>query len=308
MSKAYNTAYLLPGREWGVDSRGAQTLSCKYEVLLAEPIANNALPTSITYLPEIGTAHPSFANLVVKRYKFAEGEGSEKTRVIVTVEYEALDGIEEEGESEGDESYVEQMGWRSGSVQRDLATDAVSGEPLLNTAGQPFDSVPQVDRPLATWYKVWKSKTRHANYVQYQNKINNAEMTIAGQTVAKWTARCVTADEERLIGDPQGYNYRYSVEIQILSNEVELNGANTKTECGWNVAVLSTGTMENVPNEGLRRIMVKADDGVSEVPVAAPVLLDGNGRFIASNPQPYTMMFHAYSETAFPAIFTSEGV
>ena len=308
MAKAFNTAYLLPGREWGVDSNGAQTLSCKYEVLLPAPLANNALPTTVTNLPAIGSAHPAFSNLVVKQYRFAEGEGSEKTRVIVTVDYVALTGEEEEGEGEEPASYIEQMGWRSGSVQRDLATDAVTGQPLLNTADQPFDSVPQVDRPLATWYKVWKSKTRHSEYIWYQNKINAASMTIANQTVATWTARCVQVDEERLIGDAQGYNYRYSIEIQILSNRVALHGDSTLSECGWNVAIVSTGTMEKDPNVGLKRITVPSEDGTSEVPVASPVLLDGNGRFQSSNASPYVMMFRAYQEATFPAIFTSENM
>lgn len=308
MSKAYNTAYLLDGREWGVDANGAQTLSCKYEVLLESPLSNASLVASFSGLPAIGSAHPSFGALFAQSYKVREGEGSQKNRIEVVVEYApiARTGEPEEVE-EGSTTlacFVEAMGWRSGSVQRDFTVDAVTGAPVLNTAGQPFDSVPQVDRPSPTWFKTFKTPDRYPTFVTYVNKVNSSTMTIAGQSFAAGTLRCVQADEERVFADASGYKYRYSIALQAMSNLVKLQGANTTTQCGWHLPIVSTGTMQKVGGS-LKRITVQTDDG-QEVPVGAPVLLDGNGAFSPSNTTPYAVLFKAYQETTFPAMFTSE--
>ena len=303
-TRAYNTAYLLPGRDWSVDVNGAQTLSCKYVVFLESPLSNAALVSTFSGLPTIGSAHPSFPGLYAQGYKISEGEGSEKTRIIVSVEYAPVVSSGE-GEGSGEtQTYIEQMGWRSGSVQRDFVTDAVTGAPVLNTAGQPFDSVPQVDRPSPTWYKVWKTKTRQSSYVTYANKVNAASLTVGGHSFGAAQVRCVAADEERIFGDPVGYNYRYSIELQVVSNKVKLNGANTLTECGWHIPLVSTGTLEKT-SLGLMRIKVRSDDG-DMVPVSAPVLLDGNGEFNPAQDDPYTVLFKAYEEATFPSVFTSE--
>ncbi len=304
-SKAYNTAYLLPGREWSVDVNGAQALTEKYIVFFAEPISAPAA----TYpgLPSIGSAHGTFTGLFVQGYKIHEGDGSEKNRIIVDVEYAP---VVKNGEGEGSgesQTYIEAMGWRSGSVQRDFVTDAVTGEAVLNTAGQPFDSVPQVDRPAPTWYKTWKAKSRNASYVTYANKVNSASLSVGGHSFAAGTVRCVTADEERIFNDSAGFKYRYSIELQVVSNKVKLNGANTLTECGWHMPIVSTGTLElgTGQNPELHRITVQTDDG-SEVPVSSPVLLDQYGHFDPSQTEPYTVLFKAFEETSFPAVFTSE--
>lgn len=306
-TKSTNTAYLLPGREWFVDASGAQTLSCKYLVFLSEPLGNSALPATFSGLPAIGSAHPSFPALFAQGYRMLEGDGSEKNRIEIAVDYAP---VSSSGEPEGSgdaQSYVEQMGWRSGSVQRDFVTDAVTGEAVLNTAGQPFDSVPQVDRPSPTWYKVWKTKTRQSSYVTYANKVNSGSLSVGGHSFSANQVRCVAADEERIFNDPAGYKYRYSIELQVVSNKVKLEGASTATECGWQMPIVSTGTMERGTgtNPELHRITVQTDDG-TEVPVSSPVLLDEYGHFDPAQTEPYTVLFNAYEKTTFPAAFTSE--
>ncbi len=303
-TRQYNTAYLLPGREWAVDVNGAQTLTCKYVVFLESPLANAALVVTFSGLPAIGSAHPSFTGLFAQGYRIQEGEGSEKTKIIVSVEYAP---VVKSGEGEGSGetlTYIEQMGWRSGSVQRDFTTDAMSGLPVLNTAGQPFDSVPQVDRPSPIWYKVWKTKTRNTSYVTYENKVNSGTLSVGGHSFGAAQVRCVAADEERIFNDPCGYKYRYSIELQVVSNKVKLEGEDTATECGWHLPIVSTGTMELAGGE-LKRITVQAEDG-SDVPVSSPVLLDGNGAFNPTQSAPYVVLWKAYEEVNFPAIFTSE--
>ena len=305
----YNTAYLLDGREWGVDYNGAQTLTCKYEVFLETPLANASLPDTFAGLPAIGSTHPAFSGLYAQGYKIHEGEGSAKNRIEIEVEYAPISvtGTPNEDEGEGSttiDTYIEAIGWRSGSVSRDLVADATSGIAVLNTAGLPFESVPQVDRPSPTFFKTFKTKDRFATFVGYVDRVNSDSITIGGHQFAADQVRCVPVDAERIFNDPAGYNYRYSISLQVMSNLVKLNGSNTATECGWQMPIVSTGTVQRTSG-GLKRITVQADDG-SDVPVSAPVLLDGNGAYDPSRTTPYTVLFDAYPRTTFPAMFYSE--
>ena len=300
--KSFNTAYPLPGREWSVDVNGAQSLTCKYIVILDGPLS--APVTTFTGLPAIGSAHPTLTGLFAQGYKIHEGEGSEKNRIIVDVEFAPVSKAGE-GEGSGETAtYIEAMGWRSGSIQRDFTHDATTGQPVLNTAGQPFDSVPQVDRPSPTWFKTWKAKSRTASYVTYANKVNSATLSVGGHTFAARCVRCVSADEERIFNDPAGFKYRYSIELQVVSNKVKLNGSDSASECGWQMPILSIGTKQLVGGE-LKQIMLEGDDG-STVPASSPVLLNQNGAYEPNLQAPYVVLFNAYEETSFPAVFTSE--
>lgn len=311
VAKQYGVAYLLSGREWNVTKESDVVtptgVTVTYEVFFAAPVDNAALFTSVTGLPAIGAAHPSFPSLFAQGYKVKEGEGSAKNRYEIGVEYApvSVTGTPEEGE-EGvqPECYVESIGWRTGSVARDFVVDAETGVAVLNTAGQPFESVPQVDRPSPTWFKTFKTKGRQAGYVSFYGSVNGADMTVGGYSCAKDTLRCVQADEERIFNDPSGYNYRYTIALQWMSNKVKLQDANTATECGWQLAIVSTGTVQRT-SSGLMRITVPDQSG-SDVPVSAPVLLDGQGRYSAARTSPYTVPFVAYPRKTFPSIFTSE--
>lgn len=309
MSKAYNVAYPLAGREWSVDVHGAQTLTCKYMAFVEDPISNASLPTTFTGLPAIGSVHPSFPGLYAQNYKIHEGEGSEKTRIEIDVEYAPVtmtrtpDGG---GEDVPADNYVEAIGWRSGSVSRDLAADATSGVAVLNSAGMPFESVPQVDRPSPTFYKTFKTKSRNATFVTYVNKVNRGSMTLGGHSFHADQVRCVQADEERLFNDATGYKYRYTVAFQVISNMVKLNGSDNMSECGWQMPIVDAGTVVRT-SEGLKRITVPSDDSdETQVPVSAPVLLDGDGDWDPDQTDPYVLLFDAYPRTTFPNLMYSE--
>ena len=311
--KQYNKAYLLPGREWGVTLDGENLTPTEvtetYEVLFAEPVARGALFTSVSGLPAIGSKHPAFPNLYAQGYRVKEGAGSAKNRYEIEVAFAPVSttGTPEEGEEQTPICYVESIGWRTGSVSRDFVVDAETGVAVLNTAGQPYESVPQVDRPSPTWYKVFKTKGRQSSYVDYYGTVNGSQKVVGGHLCLKDTLRCVQADEERIFNDPSGYNYRYSIALQWLSNKVKIGGSDELTECGWQMAIVSTGTMEagNGLNPGLHRITVPDESG-NEVPVSSPVLLDEYGQFDPTNRDPYTMLYVAYPRATFPSVFTSE--
>ncbi|MBO7689032.1 MAG: hypothetical protein J6V72_21820, partial [Kiritimatiellae bacterium] len=171
---------------------------------------------------------------------------------------------------------------------------------------QPFESVPQVDRPAPTFIKVFKTKQRQ-NYPLFVDKVNSGTLYMGGQSFAKDMVRCNQADEERLFGDAAGFKYRYSVALQVMSNKVKLNGAGTATECGWQVPLVDCGTSQisQLDSQKIERITIKTEGG-REVPVSSPVLLDGNGHYDPTRREPYVFLVVAYERTLFPIAFTRE--
>ncbi|MBQ6007318.1 MAG: hypothetical protein IJL17_02180 [Kiritimatiellae bacterium] len=307
-SKTYNHAYLLDGREWGDEAgKGMSSVSARYLVILDSPLDDDALLDNVSGLPKLGDAHETFENLIVKSRRFSEGKGSEKTRVEVTVEYGPQTNQDEEDEHEVATLSVEKIGWQSGSVQRDLTNDVETGAPVLNSANQPFESVPQVDRPAPTYVKVFKTKTRWASYVTYVDKVNSGTLSVGGHTFAADQVRCSQADEERIFGDPDGWMYRYTIALQIMSNKVKINGSDSMRECGWQVPVVDCGTVQlsQGSDQEVERITVATDSGKS-VPVSSPVLLDGSGHFDPAQTDPYVFLVVAYERVSFPSAFTSE--
>ena len=304
-NKTYNTAYLLDGREWRSDSGGASA-TARYVVILAEPLDNAHLPTDVSGLPKPGDPHPTFTGLVVKSVRFSEGTGSAKTRLEALVEYGPPEGGAATGAG-GEDFYIEKAGWTSGSVQRDLSVDAETGLAVLNSAKQPFESVPQMDRPAPTYVKVFKTKARKVGYIGYVDMVNADDLTVGGYEFERDMVRCVQADEERIFADPDGWKYRYSISLQVISNEVKLEDSQDFTECGWQVPLVDCGTMQisQLSSQSLERITVRTESG-QEVPVSSPVLLDGRGVFDPARTTPYVFLVVAYERTTFPAEFTSE--
>lgn len=304
--RQFNHAYLLDGREWRAElSKGVNAVTARYMVMLEEPLANDELPDNITGLPTLGSAHPTFDGLIVKSIRHSEGTGAAKTRLEITVEYGKPDEPEQpEGATD---NYIEKIGWQSGSIQRDLTNDVETGVAVLNSAKQPFESVPQVDRPAPTFIKVFKTKTRQTTYISYVDQVNEFTMTVGGHQFGKDQVRCNQADEERIFGDADGYKYRYTIALQVMSNLVKINDDQVVSECGWQVPIVDCGTSQisQLDSQKIERVSVQTEDG-RQVPVSSPVLLDGAGHFDPSRRSPYVFLVVAYERTTFPGEFTSE--
>lgn len=306
------TAELLDGRRWSVEKRGRTSLTRRYLVRRESAPTGDSSEEAATYtgLPAIGSAHPEDDNLVVKGYDIEEGTGANKKAVVVTVKYEAADQEFNGGTATTAAEAVESWGWHSGSVGRDLTHDVVTGAQVLNTFGDPFDSVPQVDRPSPVFSKVVKFKSRKSGWIELIDCVNNAEVTIGGVKCAPYTLRVVQVDEERLIGDEYGFKYRYTVGLQRMSNKVKLEGGDTETEIGWDVAVVNQGCRGMIEDDDGNLNpgrFADADADGNMVPVSLPVLMDADSKRIdGNNPVPYMMRIQAYVRATIPGEFYSE--
>ena len=152
------------GRRWSVNSGGIQTLRRRYQIELNDNnLGGDAEAVSFSGVPAIGSAHPSHPGLKVKSYDVEEGEGYEEKLLTVYVNY---DTEVNETVSDGDDAVsgvVEEYGWDDGMDERELIT-AVNGVALVNSAGDPFDSVPRVSCPAPTFTKVIKFASRQTGW------------------------------------------------------------------------------------------------------------------------------------------------
>ena len=168
------------GRRWVVNSGGINTLRRRYQVVLdGNNLGADGEAISFPGVPAIGSAHPSYSGLKVKSYDVEEGEGHEKKTLTVWVNY---DTETDETIGEGAEAVsgaVEEWGWDDGMDERELIT-AVNGVALVNSAGDPFDSVPRVSTPAPTFTKIIKFPSKQAGWASSFCTINSGSITVGG--------------------------------------------------------------------------------------------------------------------------------
>lgn len=301
-----NDAKIMAGRRWSVDGAGLSALSRVYLV------DRGALPTgaeteeldSFPGVPAIGTVHSQNANLAVVGYDVEEGDDSAKQFLKVTAKYAQIQKSTDSSQTASGDA-CEEWGWTSGSTSRDLTHDAATGEAVLNSAGDPFDSVPQVERPLMTFRKVLKTKSsKGAAWLKVVGTVNKDAVTIGGLTCAAHTLKVSGVDVARIFGDPFDWLYRYTITMQYLSNMVKKGTDETATEIGWDVAFVDQGLREKDGDGKLTRITDPDSEG-NDVPVSLPVLLDGSGGR-SSDGKAFIKVVAAYEESAIPGDFYSE--
>ncbi len=298
------------GRRWAVDDGGIQSLTRRYRIQLdGNNLAANGEAISFSGVPAIGTAHPSYPKLKVASYDVIEGEGTDKRVLDIDVKYERAESESTTpGEGETAEEYaVEQWGWEPGTDERELVTD-MDGNPVLNSAGDPFESVPTVSTPAPVFTKIVKFATRQ-DFAEYVCTVNSGAVTIGNVSCPAWTLLC-NVSEQRIIGG-SAYKYRYTIQLRYRTNKVKINGSNSLTELGWHMAITDAGMRQKNATTG-KLELIKVLDPETKKPcvVTSPELLNGSGvavtRSSGSNPTPYNLAFKAYATSSFPPWFYSE--
>lgn len=301
------------GASYNVTQAGAEDISLHYQVVLDAPLAANELITEFSAggvsIPAIGTEHPARAGYYAARYEVRQPEGADKSTLNVTVKYEPQSfGVDDPEAEEPVENNIEQWGWSDGTTDRELVTD-VNGVAVLNSAGDPFDSVPNIESPSPTFTKVVRFKNRQSGWQSYFCKVNASDMEIGGVSFAARTLLCTIA--ESLDPTNEKWPFKYSISLKYRSNLAIVAKAGTATECGWDVVVTDTGMREKDPTSGQMKVITttSAESG-NPVAITSPELLDGNGQAVARSetytPEPYNFRFAAYPGATFPDWFTSE--
>lgn len=310
---ADETSNLIAGRNWSVDAAGIPSLKRTYKVLLEDGVnlPADGEKASFADVPSVDSEHPNISGLYVSGYEVKEGSGADKNTLDVDVTYSRK--TFETGTFPGEEPTevemeVTEWGWDSGTEDREL-TEAIDGTAVLNSAQDPFDSVPRYSVPAPTFTKVFKTKTRLVGAIlDYSCKVNDQSITIGDITYGPHTMLC-SISYKRLLDDPT-WNYEYTVQFKFKHNMVKVEDAIEPVEIGWDSAVVDTGMREWKDN---KKVIIRMNDPETMQPVtiSSPALLDGAGHARVQQSQtdvlrPYIFVFNTYERVTFPTMFYSE--
>ena len=171
-----------------------------YTVYWPDTAGAFALDDVASGLPEYGDEHPADADLVATEFRVADHEPGVPFRRVSVIYSRGEE--EEEGSGSGAESIgtLTALDYPVYTQSGDLVADRVSGAPVLNSAGDVYDSVPSVEalytgvhfvRRLATWSKV-------SPQLALSGFVNSAAVTVYGVAFRKRTARLrITARNTR---------------------------------------------------------------------------------------------------------------
>lgn len=292
-----DTSKQKAGRKYSVGESGITTLKKDYIVIQDSIMPANGEKLTFPGVPAIGSAHPSYPDLYVLTYDVQEGDGKDKQTLTVTANYGRQE-TETSGEgSSAVTSVVEEWGWDDGTDEIEL-TCGQDGTPVLNSAGDPFESVPKVMSPAPVFTKVMKFKTRQTGWNTATCTVNAAPVEIGGISFPAGSLLC-TICEKRIIGD-KIWKYRYTVKLRYKKNLVKIAGGNQLVDIGWDVAVVDVG-MRELDSNGKKKL-IRAHDQETGKPctVTSSALLDGQGKKLGDGHDPYNFRFQAYARATIP--------
>lgn len=161
-------------------------------------------------------------------------------------------------------------------VTKVLEKDAITGDRVLNTVGDPFDPLPEVQRTYdaitITFFRLpaalnWTTRRL------FRDSINNAAYTVLGATYAANTLRCAAYDLDAVWETGEtGMQLFFQLTVQLLHDPD-----------GWQPKILNTGRRllhPAAPPVLAEPVLVQIVDSAGQ-PVADPVPLDEDGTPVA---------------------------
>jgi len=271
-------------------TRGVVSATDIYQVHYATPNTSADSVLSATGLPAIGSAHPRFPGLRLSSLRPRQDDNGQ--RWVVDAVYSLPD--QSVGGRVPPPSEATRISFRLSSWEEQIEWihDAITGRPILNTAGAPLTkgemipvSHPQIDVTVEypTGAPEWSvlgplCGTININYV-----------SLLGLTIYP---RCGLLTLE--IDDPNTGGWTLTAQIRIRTKVVsytDLSGeAHSNENIGWDEVIQNRGLQEVIEENGVRkwvRIMLTPDvpnsEGVyDQQPATEPLPLDANGRVLTT--------------------------
>lgn len=292
------TLGIKAGRTWSVGSNGITSLKRTY---LVRRDTVGAEETSFEGVPAINTELVEGSGLFAVGYDVTEGSDASKEYLEVTVTFSRNETALDTANRVPRGQDIQSWGWRHGSVTRDLTTDRSTGNIITNSAGQPFDSAPQYEIAAPILTKVVKT-VDHKNWLSFANCVNSGTVTINGVEYPARTLRVVQVDEEKLWDDEFGYQWLYTIGVQLMHNSVVIKQQD-EVDIGWDVAITDAGC-STLENGKLSRISWVDYETRKIVYATTPQLLNGQGGKLTGD-TPYNFRFQLYPEAQLPDDFFS---
>ena len=272
-------------------SRSDCEFTDKYTLVLpmgTRPAANQS------GMPQIGDDSDDVADYAVDRIKWTQ-------RGLDSKVWDA-DVVYRKGKSEtaGDETYTDlEKTWGTRTVQQDFTQDAVSGEAVVNAAGDPFERVPQRELVCPSLSLRRVSSKDPSHYFGYQGSVNENEETVMGITFQPHCAR-ITFEAREL----DGGKYEYMIRVDGAINMYAENATSgTVEDIGWDVSMLNCG-YTYIDAHGDRRVAFIPDGNGKMVRPTEPQLLDLSGDL---NPGgQYFLKFSPYPEKDWSSLHLPE--
>ena len=296
-----NTSLWTPGEArlvavGGIDLSKGGKAECKdkYAFILApgeRPLSEGS-SANVTGLPAYGADHPSCSGLSVSQITF-EQAGDQSPVWYATVSYSA--GESNSGDQTDDSKYTRlHIGYVNET--RELTWDADHPEgsqnpkPVVNAAGDPFETVPMVERPLMEIQITRNQSASPSGLVNLNNTVNDAAVTVAGFSVpAKCGRLSIEADRNF------GGSFAWTVNFRIVVNPAT-----------WDIEVLNNGYRYlETPSLGLASNKVKFTETTADgrvVECSTPQLLGLDGSKGDSSNRIYYLKFAAYNSAPWAAL------
>ncbi len=252
------------------DREGA-AISCTEIYGVMHEAGTMATPDNTPGLPSAGDAHTGagLTHLLAGPMQF---DNLEPTGVVweIRIEYVRAEASES---GEWGSSRVVARDWGTVSYAEDLIADYDTGEAVINAAGDPYDSVPQVDRSAPSVHFRRLESSHPATAIAYSGSVNSAEVTVMGLTFPAYTARIRISARDLLNDASLRYELDYTIERRntwIYEDEAAVN-------IGYDVAVVEQGYYY-LDGEGERQRFMESEEETGEPrPSAQPCLLDADG-------------------------------
>jgi hypothetical protein len=190
---------------------------------------------------------------------------------------------------------IVERSWPVYEVQADFTTDAISTDPVLNSAGEPFDSVPQIKQ---RWLgaRVKRAESRFpTDALALDNTVNQAETTVLGVRFPEHSARLEVSVEDTLaVGSESRYLVTYDI-VPCHNFTPPASGSTQTVDRGWDLPILETGFRYRDGDGALVRATVEDESGGTS-PSPQPVLLDENGALLGQAADPVFRVWSPYAE------------
>jgi hypothetical protein len=242
-----------------------------YTVYLDDPDDRLDL-TNVTGLPAIGAAHPLDASLVVSDYQVAEHRPGELFREVRVV-YARGEEEDEGGTSIGK---LTALDYPSYTQSGDLVTDQVGGAPVLNSADDVFDSVPQFETLLTGVHFTRRVASFPSAAIALSGTVNSAAEAVYGITFQPRTARVRVTARYTFDGSSRPWEMDVTVEprrnlvdssAQYLPADIITSMGYVNYDIGWDLAILECGFQYiDAQTSQKVRFMVQDENGNESAP------------------------------------------
>lgn len=278
-----------------------------YEVMLRAS-TEYVDPTQVSGLPVKDSQHPKYSTLYVANYSWAHvDEASLLWRCTVSYETRSASTSQDD-----DAERIVSLEWGSSTGQADVVSDSRLGLPVVNSAGDLFDTVPTMEEVYPTVHLVQREKRLRSSVLALNGKINRAVFTVAGTTFQPHTCR-LRVNCRKILGEtdlPYEYTYAFEGRRHLIDptnaawlNGIPINGytaVGDLVDIGWDVELVQAGFRHLVDGAPTKFIDINEDGGQSEP--SLPHNLDADGSALAAGADARILVVFAYEDADFSTL------